>query len=74
MAGLGDAVEAALKTVGITVERVERWLGKPCGCKERQDKLNLLGYWLRRMVQGRYNGSREKATKDLNEVLEQWSN
>jgi len=41
--GLGDMVAAGLSAVGITPERVSKALGRPCGCKERQAKLNGLG-------------------------------
>ena len=47
---LGDVVEAALRTMGVTHERVERWLGRPCGCEERREKLNRLSRWARRML------------------------
>ena len=42
-AGLGDRVEKALKTVGITEERVSKLIGRPCGCPERKKALNRLG-------------------------------
>jgi len=42
---LGDAVESALSKVGVTKERVEDWLGRPCGCVERQKRLNDLSEW-----------------------------
>jgi hypothetical protein len=51
--GLGDAVESALTMVGITKERVERWLGAPCGCAERREKLNRIGSWAMRMLTGK---------------------
>ena len=41
--GLGDYVEKALSSIGITKERVEKVLGKPCRCQERQEALNRLG-------------------------------
>jgi hypothetical protein len=41
--GLGDYVEMALSSVGITKERVEKITGKPCGCGKRQEALNRLG-------------------------------
>lgn len=44
---LGDAVSAALSKVGVTKDLVERWVGGPCGCAERQEKLNQLGHWLK---------------------------
>lgn len=43
--GLGDQVESILTTFGITKERVETWVGQPCGCAERREKLNRLGEW-----------------------------
>lgn len=64
---LGDSVEAALKQLGITQERVERWLGSPCGCPERILKLNQLGAWSTRILKGRL----EQAQDYLNEILEQ---
>lgn len=44
---LGDAVHDALARVGVTPESVERWLGAPCGCEERREKLNRLDSWVR---------------------------
>ena len=43
---LGDMAEKALTAVGVTSERVERWLGRPCGCKGRKEKLNRFGAWV----------------------------
>lgn len=43
---LGDAVEYALSSLGITSERVEAWLGRPCGCRARKRKLNQLDDWV----------------------------
>jgi hypothetical protein len=56
-AGIGDQVEAALSAVGITKERVTAWIGRPCGCQERQEKLNALGFWARRVLQGKIKGA-----------------
>lgn len=47
---LGDAIEAALASVGVTKDRVERWIGGPCGCVERQQKLNALSRWASRFI------------------------
>ena len=44
--GWGDRLEAALSAVGVTKERVSAWLGAPCGCAERQEKMNRLGRWV----------------------------
>lgn len=49
---LGDTVEKALETVGITQAKVSKWLGKPCNCEERKIKLNALDGWARRVVSG----------------------
>ena len=37
---LGGVISRVLGIVGITDDRVTRWLGAPCGCKRRRDKLN----------------------------------
>lgn len=64
---LGDRVANALATVGVTSERIERWLGTPCGCEERQVKLNQLHAWASRVFRGKI----ERAEHFLNEILEQ---
>ena len=51
-AGLGDRVSQALATVGVTQERVSRWLGVPCNCDARKEKLNSLGRWVGRILRG----------------------
>ena len=48
--GWGDRVEAALKLVGVTPEKVSAWLGRPCGCAERKNRLNKLGRWAGRVL------------------------
>jgi len=48
---LGDAVELALRKVGVTKERVEEWLGRPCSCIERQKRLNELSAWAQQVGQ-----------------------
>jgi hypothetical protein len=63
---LGDRVALALKMVGITPKRVEAWLGKPCGCAERQEKLNQLNLWARRVVTGKL----EKAKHYLEQIVQ----
>jgi hypothetical protein len=37
---LGDFVAYILSAVGITPSRVEAAIGRPCGCKKRQQALN----------------------------------
>lgn len=41
--GLGDYVEGVLSAVGITKQRVERFIGRPCGCEQRKQVLNAFG-------------------------------
>lgn len=52
---VGDLVEKALTSIGITKERVERWTrttGKPggCGCKQRQKWLNEKGVQVQKAI------------------------
>lgn len=63
---LGDYVESALSKLGITSERVEAWIGLPCGCEERKQRLNQLSNWAWRILQGRL----DNAEKYLNEIME----
>ncbi len=46
---IGDIVANALSSVGVTDERVSKWMGKPCACKERREKLNQLERWALRV-------------------------
>jgi len=64
--GLGDRVERALQIVGITPQRVERLLGRPCKCLERKQKLNTLGRWASRVLRGKT----DNAETYLNNLLE----
>lgn len=58
---LGDAIHEALTQVGITDDRVARWLGRECsGCQRRREKLNALGAWAARIVRGGWDRAREK--------------
>lgn len=63
--GLGDLVEKALTKVGITKERVEQWIGGPCGCEERKQKLNNLTAWAKRAL-----GMESDAERELRKLLE----
>ena len=60
MTGLGDAVEKALTIVGVTEERVSQWLGRPCGCRGRREKLNALSYWAMRVLSGKVEDAAEQ--------------
>lgn len=64
---LGDRIATALERVGITPERVEAWVGFPCGCEERQIRLNQLHAWASRVLRGKV----EQAERFLNEILGQ---
>ena len=44
--GLGDMVAASLSEIGITKQRVEAFVGGPCGCDGRQKAMNAAGAWL----------------------------
>lgn len=67
MMELGSSIQRALSSVGVTEERVEQWLGAPCNCKERIEKLNRLGAWAWRISAGKV----VKAADYLNEILEE---
>lgn len=56
---LGDRIQHALSLLSITGERVEAWLGRPCHCEERREKLNQLDLWARRVVSGKLIQARE---------------
>jgi hypothetical protein len=64
--GLGDHVETALTSLGITKERVEKFVGRPCGCAERRERLNALGRWAVRILQGKT----DRAEEFLDEIIE----
>ncbi len=51
--GLGDRIERALALAGITSERVDAWVGQPCGCRERRDRLNQLGWWTEMVIKNK---------------------
>lgn len=62
---LGDMVGDALKKIGITEERVSRWLGRPCGCKERREKINALHTWASKVI----FGETDKAEQSLDDMI-----
>ncbi len=49
---LGDKLERALKRIGVDSQKVSNWVGKPCGCEERREKLNQLHAWALRTLRG----------------------
>ena len=58
---LGDHVHDALAAVGITEERVSRWLGRPCGCGQKQKWLNRMHRWAENWVKGLFGSKKEAA-------------
>lgn len=64
---IGDAIERALATVGITPERVETYLGRPCRCRERKRKLNEVGNWAYRILSGNTDKAKEEFDKIVGE-------
>ena len=44
--GLGDMAASVLSAIGITKQRVEAFVGGPCGCDGRQAVMNAAGAWL----------------------------
>lgn len=67
---LGTTISLALKLVGISPERIENWLGIPCGCKEREEKLNQLGAWAWRVARGKT----QDALKYLHQLIGEATN
>lgn len=65
MIGLGDAIGEALARVGVTEDRVSKWLGKPCGCWRRKRKLNRLSKWAELQV----GATVEEATEMLRRTV-----
>jgi hypothetical protein len=61
---LGDLVKKALDRVGITQERVAKYLN--CNCARHQARLNALGAWAMRVLAGRT----EKAEEYLDRLTE----
>jgi hypothetical protein len=66
---LGDAVKEALVRVGVTEDRVSRFLGFPCGCGERAEKLNLLHSWSKRVLMGKVDRAKELLNRILEEAM-----
>jgi len=64
---LGDMIQEALSFVGITQERVSKWLGRPCNCQERVQKLNLISIWAKRVL----SGKTDNAEKYLNQMIDE---
>lgn len=65
--GLGDSITCALASIGVTKARVEHLLGRPCQCRERQERLNALGWWAARVLAGKTEQAREYLANLLGE-------
>lgn len=65
--GLGDKVSEALSLVGITDESVSEWLGRPCKCPGRREKLNKLGAWVMRVL--KLGHSTEEYVNEIKEMV-----
>jgi hypothetical protein len=63
---LGTKIEKALTSVGITEARVTKFLGRPCGCKARRDKLNALHQWF---LDSFKKKSKEEAAEDAASIV-----
>jgi hypothetical protein len=63
---LGDRVEQALGILGITKDRVETWLQRPCKCDVRKYRLNSIDHWARRVTAGHV----ARAKEYLEQILE----
>lgn len=66
--GLGDTVGDALKKMGITDERVSKFLGRPCKCPAYRDKLNRLGRWAVSVIRGGMKDDEELAIRKFNDM------
>jgi hypothetical protein len=64
---LGDAIANTLKSFGITPEKVTQWIGRPCGCERRREKLNQLDRWARQFL----GGKKEEAEQYLGEIIDE---
>ncbi len=62
---LDDQVSQALARIGVTEERVTAWIGAPCGCAMRREKLNKLSKW----AQSAVKSEAEKAAAKLAKLL-----
>jgi hypothetical protein len=62
---LGDRIERALKKVGITKELMVRWMGGCGGCDRRQELLNDIDRWARKVLEGKTRGARKRLRKLL---------
>lgn len=65
----GSAVKKALEKVGITEERIEKWVGHGCRCGERRRKLDRLSVWASHILQGKAPPTDEELARILEEAV-----
>ena len=63
---MGDMIEKALSSVGITEERVKKYVW--CRCKQRKQRFNEVHQWAEGVVKGLW-GSVVEAKKHIEDVL-----
>lgn len=63
---LGDHIEAMLTKMGITKEKVSEWIGHPCNCEERQERINALDKWARESAKGAYKNAKRRLLRLIN--------
>lgn len=61
---MGDMVESALRAVGITEERVHRYVWN-CRCRDRKERANRIHQWAEEQASGVY-----KSILDARSALE----
>lgn len=64
--GLGDVVEATLKSVGVTPESVTKLFGSCGGCARRRKWLNQLSAWAESVIG--CNKTQDEALEDLTKI------
>lgn len=55
----GDRVRDALKAIGVDEAEISAFLGVPCGCEERRQRLNSLDLWARRVLSGKLSSAKQ---------------
>lgn len=66
--GWGDRLQRAFAKVGVTDESVSAWIGAPCKCPERREKLNRLGRWVNSILTGSQSEADAAAAELTSEI------
>ncbi len=66
--GMGDAIEKALALVGVTEERIKKYV-LDCKCRDRKRRYNEIDEWATGVVKGLWGGIMGAAKDKLNEIL-----